>query len=73
MLNKTGNEPPQRAQIARRGPRQGTREQGNKKTGQHIARRQGLVQQRAVILSEFEGSAVAFEDAGAMKERTRSK
>jgi len=59
MLNKAGNE--------------GTREQGNKKTGEHIARLQGLVQQQAVILSEVEGSAVAFEGASALKERTRSK
>jgi hypothetical protein len=59
MLNKTGNK--------------GAREQANKKAREHIARRQGLVQQQAVILSEVEGSAVAFEDAGALKERTRSK
>jgi hypothetical protein len=87
MLNEAGNKPLLRAQIARRGPRQGTshpcahksragdpgREQGNKKTGEHIARRHGHVQPQAVILSEVEGSAVAFEGASALKERTRSK
>jgi len=69
MLNKTGNE--------------GTREQGNKKTGERIARRQGFAQQQAVILSEawrifapceVEGSAVAFgASAGAAQERMRGE
>ena len=59
MLNKTGSE--------------GAREQGNKKTGKCIARQQGLVQQQVVILSEVEGSVVAFEDAGSLKERTSRK
>ena len=50
MLNEAGNKPLLRAQIARRGPRQGTshpcahksragdpgREQGNKKTGETL-------------------------------------
>jgi hypothetical protein len=68
MLNKAGNE--------------GTREQGNKKTGEQNVRRPGLVQQRAVILSEawrdfapceVEGSAVAFRGADAPKERMSSQ
>jgi 2'-5' RNA ligase len=35
LARKTGNKPPQRAEIARWGPRQGTRDQRNKKTGPH--------------------------------------
>jgi hypothetical protein len=59
MLSETGNK--------------GTREQGDKKTGERAARRLGFVQQQVVILSEVEGSVVVFDGVGGPKERTGSK
>src|SRR5271167_2038871 len=40
-VKKTGTKPPQRANIARRGPRQGTREQGTEGTRRQGTRERG--------------------------------